>query len=62
MIYFRKKLKKANFPKFFVKINADHLSSSADFSNLCQKISKLSLPVLWKGFEIKSHQRRTHYL
>ena len=28
----------------------------------CQKISKLSLSVLGRGFEIKSHQRRPHYL
>ena len=55
-------LKKSNFSDFFVKTDADHLSSFAYFSNLCQKISKLSLSVLWKGFEIKSHQRRTHYL
>ena len=59
---FEKKLKKSNFSDFFVKIDADHLSSLADFSNLCQKNSKLSLPVLWQGFEVKSHQRRTFYL
>jgi len=29
---------------------------------LCQTISKLNLPVLWEGFEIKSHQRRAQYL
>ena len=29
---------------------------------MCQRISKLSLPVPWKGFEIKSHQVRAHYL
>ena len=52
---YEEKLKKSVFSNFFVKIDADHLSSSADFSNLCQKISKLSLPVLWKGFEIKGH-------
>ena len=40
-------MKKSNISDFFVKINADHLSSSADFSK----------PVLWKGFEIKSHKR-----
>ena len=55
-------LKKSNFSDFFFKTDADHLSSFANFSKLCQKISKLSLSVLWRGFEIKSQQRRTHYL
>ena len=32
------------------------------YNSLCQKILKLSLPVLWKRFEIKSHQRRACYL
>ena len=59
---FQEKLKKSNFFNFFFKIDADHLSSNVIFSNLCQKILKLSLPVLWKRFEIKSHQRRAHYL
>ena len=59
---FEEKLKKSNFFNFFVKIDADHLSSIACFSNLCQKIWNLSQPVLWKHFEIKSHQRRAHYL
>ena len=56
---FQEKLKK---PIFFFKIDGDHLSSNARFPNLCKKILKLSSPVLWKGFEIKSHQRRAHYL
>ena len=43
---FEKKLKKSNFSDFFVKTDSDHLSSIAFFSNLCQKISKLSLSVL----------------
>ena len=59
---FEEKLKKSNFFNFFVKIDADHLSLTACFSNLCQKIWNLSQPVLWKHFEIKSHQRRAHYL
>ena len=59
---FEKSEKKSNFFDFFFKIDADHLSSNVIFSNLCQKILKLSLPVLWKRFEIKSHQRRAHYL
>ena len=53
--------KKSNFSNFFVKIDADHLSLPAHFSNLCLKISKLSLSALWKGFEIEINQRRTHY-
>ena len=59
---FEKFLKKSNFSDFFFKTNADHLSSSAYFSNLCKKNSKLSSSVLWRCFEIKTHQRRTHYL
>ena len=43
---FEKKLKKSNFSDFFVKTDSDHLSLIAFFSNLCQKISKLSLSVL----------------
>ena len=32
-------------------------------SQICaKKILELSQPVLWKGFEIKSHQRRARYL
>ena len=59
---FEEKVKKSNFFDFFFKIDADHLSSNVIFSNLCQKNLKLSLPVLWKRFEIKSHQRRACYL
>ena len=60
---FEEQLKKSNFFNFLVKIIAsDHLFLNVCFSNLCQKILKLSSPVLWKGFEIKSHQRRAHYL
>ena len=55
-------IEKIIFSNVFVKIDADHLSLFAHFSNLCQKTSKLSLSVLWKGFEIKSHQRRAHFL
>ena len=43
------------------EVDADHLSLPAHFSNLCLKISKLSLSALWKGFEIEINQRRTHY-
>ena len=49
---FQEKLKKSNFFIFFFKIDADLLSSNARFSNLCQKIQKLSSPVLWKRFKI----------
>ena len=59
---FEKNLKKSNFSNFFFKTDADHFSLSAYFSNLCQEISKLSSSVLWRSFEIKTHQRRTHYL
>ena len=50
------------FFDFFVKIYADHLFLFPYFSNMYHRISKLSLPVPWKGFEIKSHQVRAHYL
>ena len=59
---FEKNLKKSNFSDFFVKTDADHLSLFAYFSNLCQNFSKLSLSVLWRGFEFKSQQRRNYYL
>ena len=59
---FQEKLKKSNFFIFFFKIDADLLSSNARFSNLCEKIQKLSSPVLRKRFEIKSHQRKACYL
>ena len=61
MICFKKNWKNQSF-SFFSKIDADLLPSNARFSNLYQKIQKLSSPVLWKRFEIKSHQRRAHYL
>ena len=59
---FEEKLKKIKLFQYTVKINADHLYSIAGFSNMCQKILKLSWPLLLKDFEIKSHQRRAHYL
>ena len=59
---FVKNLNKSDFSDFFVKTYSGHLSSFAYFSNLCQNFSKLSLSVLFKGFEIKSQGRRTHYL
>ena len=59
---FEEKVKKSNFFNIFFKIDADHLSSNVIFSNWGQKILKLSLPVLWKRFEIKSQQRKAHYL
>ena len=62
MIYLKKNWKKSHFYFFFVKIFADLMSSIANFSNLCKEIKKLSCSVLWKRFEIKSHQRRAHYL
>ena len=62
MIYLKEIEKKSIFSDFFVKIDSDHLFLFAYFSNMCQRISKLSLPVPWKGFEIKSHQVRAHYL
>ena len=55
---FQEKFKKSNFFTFFFKIDADLLFSNARFSNLCQKIWKLSWPLFLKDFEIK---RRAHY-
>ena len=59
---FEGKLKKTNLSIFSVKIYADLLSSIANFTNLCSEVWKLSWSVLWKGFEIKSHQGRAQYL
>ena len=61
MVYL-KKIEKLTFIFFFVKIFADLISSITNFSNLCKEIQKLSCSVLWKRFEIKSQQRRAHYL
>ena len=38
------------------------LSDFQTFLKFVPKNLELSSPVLWKGFEIKSHQRRAHYL
>ena len=51
-IEFNFKLKKYDF---FVKIDADHLSSTVRFSNLCNRILKLTSSMLWEGFKVKSH-------
>ena len=56
------KFKKSDYFLFFCQNQCWPPPSIAHFSNLCQKILKLSSPVLWKGFEIKIHQRRAHYI
>ena len=60
--FFSKKIEKIKFFRFFFQNRCWPLFSSAQFSNLCQKTSKLSSSVLWRVFEIKTHQRRTHYV
>ena len=59
---FQEKLKKSFFKFFFSKSTLTSCLQT-HVSQICaKKFKKLSLPVLWKRFEIKSHQRRAHYL
>ena len=58
MVDFQKREKKIIYCHFLVKIEADQLSSMANLWNACHKISKNTLPEVFKMFEIKSHQRR----
>ena len=57
-----RKIEKTSLSFFSVKIDADLLSSITNFSNLSPEVWKLSWSMLWKGFEIKSHQGRAQYL
>ena len=54
-----KKVKKIIYFHFLVKIQADFLFSIANLWNFCHETSKITLPELFKIFEIRSHQRRT---
>ena len=58
MVDFQKREKNPIYYHFLVKIEADQLSSMANLWNACHKISKNTLPEVFKMFEIKSHQRR----
>ena len=58
MVDFQKREKKIIYCQFLVKIEANQLSSIANLWNACHKISKNTLPEVFKMFEIKSHQRR----
>ena len=58
MVDFQKREKKPIYYHFLVKIEADQSSSMANLWNACHKISKNTLPEVFKMFEIKSHQRR----
>ena len=58
MVDFQKREKKNIYYHFLVKIEADQSSSMANLWNACHKISKNTLPELFKMFEIKSQQRR----
>ena len=53
---------KIHFSNFCLKNEADQVSLRADFSKLYQQISKMALPGAGRSFNLKSHQRRTHYL
>ena len=57
-----RKFKKIHFSDFCLKNEADQVSSRADFSKSYQQISKMALPGAGRSFNLKSHQRRTHYL
>ena len=52
------KRKKIIYCHFLVKIEADQSSSMANLWNACHKISKNTLPEVFKMFENKNHQRR----
>ena len=58
MVDFQKREKKIIYCHFLVKIEADQSSSMANLWNACHKISKNTLPEVFKMFEIKSHQMR----
>ena len=51
-----KNLKKFEFFRFWVKNEADQVSSMANFSFFLQQTSKMALPGVVKRFELKSHQ------
>ena len=57
-----KNSKKIHFSDFCLKNEPDQVSSRADFSKSYQQISKMALPGAGRSFNLKSHQRRTHYL
>ena len=62
MICFKKNWKN-HFLNFFFSKSTLTSCLQTHVSQICaKKFKKLSLPVLWKRFEIKSHQRRAHYL
>ena len=61
MVNFKKRGKKVIYCHFLVKIKSDQLSSTANLWNACHKISKNTLPEVFKMFEIKSHQRRAFF-
>ena len=58
MVDIQKREKKIIYCHFLVKIKADQSSSMANLWNACHRISKNTLPEIFKVFEIKSHQRR----
>ena len=58
MVCFQR-VKKIIYFHFLVKIQADFLFSIANLWNFCHETSKITLPELFKIFEIGSHQRRT---
>ena len=56
------KFLKIHFSHFCLKNEGDQVSSQADFEKLYQQISKMTLSGSGRSFNLKSHQRRTHYL
>ena len=54
--------KKIHFSHFCPKNEADQKFLRTDFSKFRQQISKMALPGAGRGFNLKTHQRRTLYL
>ena len=50
---------KISFSNFCLKNEGDQVSLRADFEKLYLQISKMALPGAGRGFNLKSHQRRT---
>jgi hypothetical protein len=53
---FQKNSEKDDFLLFFIKNYADQMASTANFSQLGEKIKKMSFSGLVRRVEIKSHQ------
>ena len=57
-----RKWEKISFSNFCLKNEGDQVFLRADCAKLYQQISKMTLSGSGRSFNLKSHQRRTHYL